>query len=179
MIKETTKNNWRALGIHFALSIIGFISFVLLSLFTYSIFPDIQGVPYWTELPLFLTPIIGGSFIYIFCGYRFLKPTKENPVFSALWLMIMTTLAVIASLNSGMLDVSSSHALLFANLLGFAILSLFTMENGFLSFHVSSLALILFVSLLPSGLLCLGLRLKIWREGKAVTTELDLSDEQS
>jgi len=170
MIAETTKNNWRALGIHFALSIIGFISFVSLSLFTYSIFPDIQGVPYWAELPLFLTPIIGGSFIYIYCGYRFLKPNEKDPLLSV-WLLTTVTIlagaiAMIGFLRTGIMDASSAHVLVFANTLDFVILSLFTMESEFNTFNILLLSLILLVSLLPSGLLYLGLRLRIHRETK-------------
>jgi len=184
MIKETTKNNWRALGIHFALSIIGFISFVLLSLFTYSIFPDIQGVPYWTELPLFLTPIVGGSLIYTYCGYRFLKPSEKNPILSVWLLTAVTVLAgviVVADLlRSDIMDVGSAHVLVFANTLGFAILSLFAMRNdGLLTLSVLSPLLVVIASLIPSTLLYLGLKLRIRKEKNVVIDEQELSDEEA
>jgi len=167
-------NNWRALAIHAALSIVGFVSFVLLSLFVvYLIFPNIEGVPDWIELPMFLMPIVAGSLIYVYCGYRFLKIPEDNPLFSVWLLTVITLLASATSvapfLDSGIVDVSMSPLLAFANLFGFVILSVVS-DGGTFIFNALSLLLILLVSILPPALLYLGLLLKMHQQEKSTPT---------
>jgi len=170
-------NNWRALGIHFALSILGVFSFVV-----------IQGLFSWIgntiliEAASFIVPVVGGSFIYVLCGYICLEVTRESALRSVLWLACMT---IVVGVPFALGNLIQEFALMpEQNFLDSAIGVLWTPQVAlnalgigvflavnyiFTSFgHYLSLLALAITPFLPPGLLYVGLRLKIWREEKVV-----------
>jgi len=134
------------------------------------------GEPLWFEYVYFLVPVIGGSFVYVACGYLFLKSTEEKSYLSVSWLALLTTFVgtmfgIVHTIlgfplfeGPGIFEFAGLLVVLF-NTLGFGVIALFLTE-GNLPGSVLSLLLVLFASFLPPGLLYIGLRLKAWRKGK-------------
>jgi len=171
-------NNWRALGLHFALSVAGILAFIVVQPILSLVLRLANMVvePLWLEYVYFLVPVIGGSFVYVACGYLFLKSTEEKSYLSVSWLALLTTFVgtmfgIVHTIlgfplfeGPGIFEIAGLLVVLF-NTLGFGVIALFLTE-GNLPDSALSLLLVLFASLFPSALLYLGLRLRIRRKGK-------------
>jgi len=160
---ETLKtNNARAIKLHVALSLIGLFSFIIL------------GESPQALIPLIL-PIVGGSLIYIVCGFMFFAHTKERAYLSVLWLSVITfTAGVISALghiimmfvdpvNSdivGFVASVSVGAAVLVNTVGMGILALFY-EFGFNTSGILGFFILILTPILPPLLLFLGLQLKV------------------
>jgi len=160
-----TQGNIKALAIHAALSIAGFIAQALLLAFLGGVvFPD-------RELPLvmFLIVIVPGIAAYIYCGYKWLKPLPSMQWRSFLLLSAVTLLGSGVPLYEALTRISMQGglhfqyvnelpltALLVCNMLGAGIIAM-TTENVAI---VPSLILLGLVALIPPALLWLGVSLR-------------------
>ncbi|MCL2403832.1 MAG: hypothetical protein FWC86_06375 [Coriobacteriia bacterium] len=177
-IKPTTAsivraNNGRALWIHFALTLVGWFSVLILDTLL-----DRITLPFDTYATMLLVPIVGGALIYVLCGYLFLRPSSEKPISSVMWLgkttAIVGVLAVIAfvivlvvqdpsgfwvnPIESSALLLTIPH--LFLNSLGYGILAISGAFDPRISITVIPLTCA--VAIIPPGSLWIGLQLKTW-----------------
>ena len=176
-------NNKRALWIHFVLSFVGVATFFMLSslsLLNYLvvIIPVFLEQEQILMVPLYLTLVVG-AFIYVFCGYRFLEPTRDSTALSVVWLAFVTMAASLLSMIvlvisdfGRIVAVEGSYILitLIFNTIGSGVITLFGVIGltPHLFDYPQNPLTYLVPALLPSGLLYLGLRLKMWRQGKYV-----------
>jgi len=166
-------NNLRAIGIHAALSIIGFFALVV-----FGVVGEVatDGAR-WAGFAAMILPITFGIPIYIYCGKKFMKATDADLIVSVVWLTALTAIAgTLGAVRSLMLSVE--HMLPFGvnvmgienlilpvlvlNTLGLGIVVLFADFSGALMVIVEPLAY-LAATFIPPGLLALGLRLKMKR----------------
>ncbi|MCL2680308.1 MAG: hypothetical protein FWF11_02370 [Coriobacteriia bacterium] len=178
-------NNRRALGIHFALSVAGLVAAMVLQSIMSTVFLLLSADGSFSSDDMLVVPvaIIGGSLIYVLCGYLFLKPTKEKAWRSVSWLATMTIasgafaamsgaflwLAELLNLGIGEM-VQNVFAIpialqMFFNTMAFGVVVTFSYLP--LPNVVVALLCIVIIPVLPPGLLYAGLRLKMRRQGNA------------
>jgi len=176
------QNNRRAIVIHFALTVIGIVIFVLLQFLLIEFLPLLAGIDsiVFDELPMqlaLLVTLVGGSVLYVACGYLFLKPADEKAHLSVFWLTRLLTIVGALFIGTGivawlgeLLGVGTFEGLvgvtfalfLFLNTMGIGVMVFF----GNLLESLGGLgSLVTFILLpvsifLPPGLLYVGLLLK-------------------
>jgi len=167
-------NNRRAIVIHFILSALGLFStgLILGLILEIVTVPDSSAIVPFT----FLGIAFVGLFVYLICGYKFLKPSKENTALSVFWLTGMTSiLSMLTIVYVVLLRIEESFGLHifeagtvetvmlpfgYFNTVGMGVLA----ALGFFDFGLSTLVsilLLIIVALLPPGMLSMGLKLKI------------------
>jgi len=165
-------NNKRALVIHFLLSIVGFAAFLILATVT-----DSMGSPYWATMATFYFVVVCGLWVYFLCGYFFLRSNGEKAYLSVNWLAAATIIvgfvsavgffiqeSYIVPLDSLPYSVSGIMVAssFFLNTLGFGIVAMTEPTSTSSSYGIAVGALsFVVVSILPSTLLWLGLRLRM------------------
>jgi len=179
-------NNLRAVVIHFILSAGGLIS--VASITALIRFLTLETESYLELSDIFLlasfVTICGGLAAYAICGYKFLKPAKENTVFSVFWLTTITSaVSILAIIHVLLWQIQKSFGvhffsdgtvgiltvpLFFFNTVGMGVMASF----GFLDHELStipSVLLLVAAALFPPGMLFMGLRLKTLNKDKKLT----------
>jgi len=173
-------NNVNAIVIHLILSVVGIFAFIVLTIISNIIFPQWESymlsgnTPWFALLPLIIT-VIGGMFVYVFFGYRCLKPTKENSLLSVSWLTLAMLVVGIATAIGHLSDDGMSwssmsigavefipNIQMWLNTLGTGVHALFR-EFGFAAFqHPTPHPAVPLIGtpLLPPALLYIGMRLR-------------------
>jgi len=184
MNRVILRNNLRALGIHFALSVAGILSLFVVQAVLSLVFNLMESSiePLWFGYAYFLIPVVVGSFVYIVCSYLFLKSVEEKPLLSVSGLAFLTIfVGIIFGIAHIVLDFpvfsepatlgdAATLLLILFNTLGFGVVTLFLTE-GNLPDGALSFIIVLFISILPPTLFYVGLRLKIWRESRQEITK--------
>jgi len=177
--KVLRSNNFRALLIHFAVTIAGIFAYgPILTLYgLFAAFED--GINFFPPIPVLLT-LIAVLCAYLYCGYRFLHPTVFAARRSVLWLTIVvfvagifmwTELAGIVASNSLTLAIFTIG--LYINLLSFvAVMIPFNIGLEVDPGTFAPVIILAISTFLPPALLCLGLHLKM-RQGSKVASEGD------
>jgi len=176
-------NNRKAIGIHFLLSLLGFLAALAITP------ADGEGI---FELAIV---VVGGMLIYVACAFTFLKPVASGAWRSFIWLFVLTLIAGVLSAagiilldifvvdthhSGGNLDDFASlmmSAILFLNTVGLGVFALGApvieaVAGPFFTDPAFTAIFLVLVAIIPPGLFYLGLRLKMWRDANEKSSEV-------
>ncbi|MCL2525823.1 MAG: hypothetical protein FWE46_02060 [Coriobacteriia bacterium] len=186
MNELTKKNNKRALVIHFVLSIVGFVTFIILTVTIEAAAGGSSPSAFLGMLPLYL-PVVLGSLIYVACAYRYLLPAGTNPLRSVRSVIILTfigglfflvgstvatiQLAINPQIEStwGLMSMIAVWFSVLTNPLGLSAATVSGVFSTHMPLSIVQVLNIILIAVIAPGLLALGLWLR-QRKGDEVTS---------